>query len=274
MRPIERIRAIKIGDEFGSWTVRSLPERVGKTYPCTCECKCSLTRAVDAKSLVRGRSTCCGGSCPEKVTKLSAVKPGEPFGKWTVVRKLERVNSHQYWLCRCECGNEGKVFDYNLVFGGSKSCGCVWWKHGEGIKTPEYISWQSMKARCNQENHHAKERYQGRGITYCKRWEDYRNFLEDMGRRPSPNHTLDRVENTGSYTCGHCEECSENGWPNNCKWSDWEEQENNRSNVIQLDYKGVKHTIISLAKLVGVPREKLYYRLTKGMPIEEAVNVE
>jgi hypothetical protein len=78
-----------------------------------------------------------------------------------------------------------------------------------------YNSWYNMKTRCNNPNHDSYPNYGGRGITYCKRWESYKNFLEDMGPRP-PGTTIDRIDPDGNYE------------PGNCRWSTPKEQIFNR----------------------------------------------
>lgn len=73
------------------------------------------------------------------------------------------------------------------------------------------------------------ERYAGRGIGICRGWrESYTSFLSDMGRKPSPELTLDRTDNDDGYHCGHCDECTANGWVFNCRWATMKEQINNR----------------------------------------------
>lgn len=97
---------------------------------------------------------------------------------------------------------------------------CLWrQKHGDASHkgtTPEYKAWSSMRARCLKPNHPKYHLYGGRGITVCERWDVYRNFLADMGRRPSSEHSLDRVENDGNYA------------PDNCRWATRSEQSRNR----------------------------------------------
>ncbi len=73
-----------------------------------------------------------------------------------------------------------------------------------------------MRRRCNSPNHYQYHDYGGRGITICDRWDDFWLFVKDIGERPSPSYTLDRIDNNGNYT------------PDNCVWATWEQQNNNQ----------------------------------------------
>lgn len=93
--------------------------------------------------------------------------------------------------------------------------------HGEAVKpqTAEYRTWASMKRRCQNPNTINYRQYGGAGVTVCKRWLQYENFLEDMGRRPSPRHTLERRNNALGYR------------PSNCCWATYTEQNINKPSV-------------------------------------------
>src|SRR5688572_5961440 len=85
-------------------------------------------------------------------------------------------------------------------------------------RTPEYHSWVSMKTRCYNPNCNRYERYGGRGIVVCERWRtSFVNFLADLGLRPSPKHSLDRIDSNGNYE------------PGNVRWATDAEQQNNRN---------------------------------------------
>lgn len=128
------------------------------------------------------------------------------------------------------------------------------YKHGgttEHRKT--YNSWRAMKWRCNNPNYRAYDRYGGRGITYCDRWESFSNFLEDMGDRPD-GCTLDRIDNN----CGYYKE--------NCRWADQTAQMNNSSKVL-----GAKVTK-SMLENAKCSSSVVYKRIKEGWSVDDAIN--
>ena len=130
---------------------------------------------------------------------------GMRFGILTVLRQSHH-NKHQQicWLCVCDCGKETTVTGASLVSGGTRSCGYRGHrgarKHGRarmGQDSPEYRTWQAMHTRCRNRNQKSWKNYGGRGISVCDRWVDFQAFLADMGPKPSPRHTIERINNDG-----------------------------------------------------------------------------
>ncbi len=116
-------------------------------------------------------------------------------------------------------------------------------------------SWRGMRERCNNEKHIWYMNYGGRGIKVCKRWSSFKNFLKDMGQRPS-NKTLDRLNNNRNYS------------KSNCKWSTITEQQNNVSTNKCFLYKDVWYTIAEGAKELKMHYRTLQSRIRNNWPNE------
>lgn len=131
-------------------------------------------------------------------------------------------------------------------------------RHGESrtLRTPEYACWVSMRQRCYNPKASGFDHYGGRGIHVCSRWKrSFEAFLKDMGRRPTPAHSIDRKDNDGDYT------------PKNCWWATKTQQNRNKScnRVIQ------GKTITEWAELHGLLPQTLLGRLNRGMRFEAAL---
>lgn len=172
------------------------------------------------------------------------------------------------WSCRCDCGRTLDVHAGELR-AGQKSCGCARAafiaaakrEHGETgeLTTPEYRTWKAMRERCNSPNHAMFANYGGRGITVCERWESFAAFLEDMGRKPSPTHSIDRIDNSRGYE------------PSNCRWATAEEQSRNRRNVYSITIDGKTASLAEWCAVTGVNAAAALRRISRGMTPEAAV---
>lgn len=152
---------------------------------------------------------------------------GQRFSRWTVLSKSSHETSKAtsaFWLCRCDCGTGRVVSGRDLRYGRTRSCGCLALElsvarettHGR-TGTPEHDTWNAMRARCDRPTHSRYRDYGGRGIKVCARWEEsFGNFFRDMGPKPSPGHSIDRINNEGDYE------------PSNCRWATAKQQRSNQ----------------------------------------------
>lgn len=144
------------------------------------------------------------------------------FTRLTVIERDTTKKSRVFWWCICECNVLKSVAACELKAGKTKSCGCMdaerkkvgSLKHGYN-RTPTYVCWSNMIARCGNKNRPDYKNYGGRGISVCKRWRDFSNFLQDMGEKP-PNLSIERNDNNGNYELS------------NCRWATSSEQRRNQ----------------------------------------------
>jgi len=162
--------------------------------------------------------------------RSDAVEVGSTFGRLTVVGAgPTRPHYLKTWQVRCACGNERIVDQGNLKSGHTTSCGCASLeltrerslRYG-GSRLPEYLAHQNMIRRCRPDHPQAKD-YAGRGIAVAPAMLNFETFFAHVGPRPSPAHTLDRVDNGRGYEAG------------NLRWATRAEQARNRRRPMRQD---------------------------------------
>lgn len=200
---------------------------------------------------------------------------GQRFGRLVVIdeapRQLAKRGDYYRtrWLCRCDCGNVLEVNANSLKNGSSKSCGCLRreleseraTKHGftKGYKVESlYSVWNAMKLRCYNPNNKAYKNYGGRGITMCDEWlNDYATFRSwaiANGYDENAKYgdcTLDRIDVNGPYC------------PDNCRWANAVEQQNNTRKNHYITYNGATKSIAEWARETGIADDTIYQRIGK-----------
>lgn len=136
------------------------------------------------------------------------------------------------------------------------------YRHGHCTRTGhsgEYSSWSKMRRRCNEPSNNRYKDYGARGIKVCERWSSFEVFLSDMGPKPSPLHSLDRIDTNGNYD------------PSNCRWATSKQQNNNRRDNVVLDVNGKRQTMTQWANETGIKVGTIWYRIKAGWSPSEAI---
>jgi len=187
---------------------------------------------------------------------------GRVFGKLTVI-EYSHTDKRCYWKCRCSCGSITIGCSKRLINGQKKSCACIPTGrslHGESHKTKEYRTWASMKNRCLNPKNKRFTQYGGAGITVCGEWiNSFETFLLDMGRAPSPKHSIERIHNDIGYSAS------------NCRWATNEEQCNNKKFCIHVNINGKQKTVAQWCRDFGISRFKIYNKIKRGASPYEAI---
>jgi hypothetical protein len=206
---------------------------------------------------------------------------GERFGRLIVqARAMESNDSGcAMWICSCDCGSTVLAAGYLLKRGSVKSCGCLRneigakhlqqyskshkhpaLRHGEarsGAETTEWQLWHSIKRRCK-----SHPDYLGNGVKMCQEWESsFERFVIDIGRRPSAEYSLDRINVSGNYE------------PGNVRWATKKEQARNRRNSLFIECNGLRLTLAEWAERTGLKNTTIRSRLRFGWSAERALGV-
>lgn len=131
------------------------------------------------------------------------------------------------------------------------------------VHKQEGNSWRAMKSRCYSPKYRRFDLYGGRGIKVCDRWlgrDGFANFLQDMGKKPSPKHTIDRINVDGDYE------------PNNCRWATQEQQLHNMERTRKFTIDGIKASLPVHARRYDINPATVETRIRQlGWSVEKAI---
>jgi hypothetical protein len=195
------------------------------------------------------------------------VVAGERFGRLVAVRLVSSTGPAK-WDVLCDCGASKTIAARSLRKGSSRSCGCLQRElmaarnatHGRTY-TSMYTLWGSMFNRCCRPTHESYPAYGGRGIKICERWKSFENFLADMGERPTPQHSLDRIDVDGDYE------------PGNVRWATQKEQCRNKRTNRLIEIDGVSRCVSEWCEIFGTPVRRAFGRLQTGWNPIDAVRM-
>jgi hypothetical protein len=196
--------------------------------------------------------------------KPSEIISGVRFGRLVTIEPVEGKRSS--WSCKCDCGKVKVALSGNLIYGGTKSCGCLKSEvttsrnttHGLRY-TSAYGRWNMMVQRCYNPSDKGFKYYGARGIHVCDRWMVFENFFADMGHPPK-GLSIERIDNNSGYS------------PENCIWATRIGQANNRRNNRTITHNGETRTLSQWGRVTGVTGLTIYKRLHRGWSVEKALS--
>ena len=194
----------------------------------------------------------------------------EKYGKLTVVS--DAYKNPKGWLvkCVCDCGKTKEAYLYKLKSGHTKSCGCLRKEalanstrtHGMS-NSAEMRIWTGIKTRCENPACKAYPNYGGRGIRISPEWRSFKDFIRDMGLRPSSKHSIDRIDNNKGYS------------KNNCRWATRFEQAQNKRTTRKYNFNGKTLSIPEWSLITGVKAATLHKRINiDNWTIEKALTTK
>lgn len=186
---------------------------------------------------------------------------GMKIGRLTAISYIgPDKHSKSVWKLMCDCGVETSSALSSFKRGKVRSCGCLQRETVSRIMSThkmtgscEYVSWSGMKNRCYNKNQKSYLDYGAKGITVCDRWlESFENFLEDMGRKPAKNYTIERKE----VNVGYC--------PDNCIWIKRAEQNKNKSNSSWMEADGRRMIVEDWARELEITGGAIHNHLRRN----------
>ena len=265
-----------VGTSINGWFVL---DTISATNPSgrrvirnTCRCEsCKHEKVLNNGSLRKETPKCpkCGNGGISR-----HIYAGRKFSDSTIIGQVNHGDEGAYdniYALSCSCGVMYKETRRNLFRGVGHHCGCSPKQEDHGMsQSSEYSSWTAMRDRCSNPKHNRWVRYGGRGITVCDEWvNSFNTFLADMGPKPDPTWSIDRIDVNGSYN------------KNNCIWATPRTQANNRSSNVKFKWEDKGYlTVPEILRLFapGSPHIRraasgVSKLLATGKSIEESVQL-
>lgn len=181
------------------------------------------------------------------------------FGKLVAVTCLGAPDGRfAAWICRCDCGNEVTLTSKNLLWNKRTCCGCS--RPPKLPKPALYMTWYNMIRRCENPRDPYYHCYGARGISVCERWHDVWKFIADVGPKPSPEYTLDRIDGTKGYS------------PDNVRWATPSEQARNKRTTRWITAFGLTKPLIEWTRDLGCGEGVITSRIQRGWTVEDAIS--
>ena len=190
------------------------------------------------------------------------------FGKLVALYPIERIYEGSWewlWLVACDCGVIKKIAGKRLTHKRRhvKSCGClrVEWSRDHGVihrksGTPIHNAYMAMRSRCTNPNATKWKDYGGRGIR-CE-FTSFEEFYAEVGDRPGPGYSIDRIDTNGNYA------------PGNIRWATMQTQNNNKRSNDLITFRGETRNLTAWARILGIGRLTLGRRIRAGWNIDRA----
>lgn len=228
-------------------------------------------REIQVESKVSSGAKESGKSKDRPRFHASFIQEGQRFGRLVCLEPRGQDSRGCFlWAFKCDCGTIKVIRGNHVYHGKIVSCSCEaaarcsknFKSHGL-TETVEYHSWRSLKSRCYNPSNKKYPSYGGRGITVCHRWMDsFENFIADMGNKPTPRHTIDRINNDLGYS------------PENCRWATPKEQSLNTRRNVFFEFNGKRLTVSEWSEETGISRSCINHRLERGWGIERTLTTK
>lgn len=195
---------------------------------------------------IKRKTKFCSRECGWSAKRLNHIFDCDNCGKPTKTDTRGSTNKHHF--CNVTCMRK-----YRKENGGTR------YKHGLS-HSPEQAAWDRMKRRCYKVEDMNYQNYGGRGIKVCDRWlNSFESFYEDMGKRPSDEYSLDRIDVNGNYE------------PSNCRWATTTEQARNRRKSLYIEIGGRKLHLMEVSEKYQIPYATILSRYKAGMTLEKII---